>query len=443
MVAKALSENKTAKKILDPACGPATFSRALHESGETRIELHCYDVDERMTNYTVKKNKEYGFRGSTKLKDYLADTSLAGSFDIAIMNPPYIRQENIPHDAKKNYHDYLTTTLCDSVDKRANLFALFLLKGLIDLKVGGILCAIVYDAIMSSAYGKKTLALINRHADLLSSTAVQAPFEKVLVDAQILLYRKRASPTPKSGENRPSNKTGYVPLETLLQSRRGTALPARKGFLAKNGELYYRKSVPFFIKQGSLNGLIVKPDTRAYLAESLINNRNVISTWLQKRAQKIGIHLSRTSIPGVKGYILFNYYIRSNPRHLWNKNNVAVSDNFYVSLTTCGFPAEAAWLLLNSDLYLEKLLEVSRNQGNGLRKLQLYEYKMAQVPDWRNLSEKNIFALEKIAKKLLANDAAHDDVRMHANNAAERMFNGKAKTSKSYRSRKHTLSSSL
>jgi hypothetical protein len=127
----------------------------------------------------------------------------------------------------------------------------------------------------------------------------------------------------------------------------------------------------------------------------------------------------RFEIEGVAGPILFNYYIRKSPRHLWNASNVAVADNFYVSAPTDGFPAEVAWLLLNADKYLEPIVSASRNQGNGLQKLQLFEYKNVVVPDWRLLPGKEVAKLLRLSRTLIAREASYSAVRQAANKAIE------------------------
>lgn len=424
MAREALAANKEIKKVLDPACGPATFSAALHAAGAKNIELDCYDVDERMSDFALALNKKYGFSGKTKHQDYLADTTLAGSFDLVITNPPYIRHEAIAPEAKNLYHNYLQEVLGEAVDRRANLFALFLLKGIVDLAKGGVLCAIVYDAITQSRYGKKTLALLSQHAELLSSVPAQAPFNGVLVDAQILLYRKRSEVRSKSMGSAEQTEKGCAPSELLLTTRRGTALPVRKGYIAIAGEPYFQRAVPFFIKQHKLASLVVEADARAYLAESLTCDIPELSNWLNERAHQNGIRLPQISVNAVRGQIAFNYYIRNAPRHLWNKDGIAIADNFYVSSTTDGFPAEVAWLLLNSDEYLDRFSAAARNQGNGLKKLQLYEYRQVLLPDWRLLPKRTINSLKKVATTLITDAADYMTVRDTANKNTKGLFNG-------------------
>ena len=421
MAQKALSFKPDARKVLDPSCGPATFSRSLNKAGANGLELICYDVDERMAQLTAEINHALGLFGEVRMRDYLLDQSLSGVFDLVIMNPPYIRQEAIPQNKKDIYHQYLTKMLESDLDRRANLFALFLLKGLVDLAPGGVLCAIVYDAITQSGYGKRTLELMARHAELLSSWSVQAPFQEVLVDAQILLYRKREHAFPRECQQPDRADDGFVALGQLLTIRRGTSLPLRKVFLASQTDPYYDRSEPFFVKQAKLSGLVVHPDERAYLADTPQDPE--VKDWLRERAGANNLESAKISVKSVKGPIAFNYYIRKAPRHLWNQENVAIADNFYVSTPIGGFPAEAAWLLLNSDPYLDSLVTSSRNQGSGLLKLQLYEYKQVRVPDWRGLSIREIKSLSAAAMALIDHGAVYDSVRQEANRSAEVLFN--------------------
>lgn len=423
MARMALSARKNIWKILDPACGPATFSMALHTEGSSGLHLDSLDIDERMVRYTAVQNKALGFSGSARTQDYLADTTLEGKYDLVIMNPPYIRQEQISSGNKNSYCKYLERHLACRIDRRSNLFALFLLKGLLDLRVDGILCAIVYDAVTQSGYGGKTLAIIERHAQYLSSDNVRTPFDGVLVDAQILLYRKYGSRKPKAQSKVSKPEAGCVSLDALLKSRRGTALPVRKGYLAEKADPFFTASVPFFIKQGKLKGLVIQPDARAYLEDSFADNNYDFVVWLKNRAKLNGIKLSRLSIPPVNGRILFNYYIRNAPRHLWNGSRIAVSDNFYVSHTKDFFPAEVAWLLLNSDQYLERLVAAARNQGNGLKKLQLYEYNQVMVPDWRLIDEPHLETLRKHATNLIDSNPDIESAKRIATCAAKEFLN--------------------
>ncbi len=422
MVREAFVLSPNAKKILDPACGPATFSKAINQLNFKEIELICYDVDPRMYNFTSHVNQKLELRGETRNQDYLLDSSLESNFDLVIMNPPYIRHERIQREIKENYHQYLSTKLGASIDKKSNLFALFLLKGILDLAPNGILCAIVFDAVQNSAYGKKTLSILNKYAELISTKTVIAPFKNVLIDAQILLYRKREKQISSVIEHNVSKSNLFIPLEELLKSRRGTALPKRAPFLANIGDKYYSYSSPFFIKQSRLDGLVIKPDQRIYLNNSESERVADYQEWMKERLEKYNISENKKNVNPIKGGIAFNYYIRNAPRHLWNKDNIALSDNFYVSDPKNDFPAEVAWLLLNSDQYLNRFIASARNQGNGLLKLQLYEYKNVLLPNWNLLSPVDIAELSHLSKSLIQSGAQPKKVQEIATNVVKKLM---------------------
>jgi len=404
-----------AVKALDPACGPATFSTAFHDAGGHNVTLDCFDIDPRMVKATAASNHQYGIQGAVVQDDYLAATKLCNTYNLVIMNPPYIRQELISQRSKQSYHKYISGALGEETDKRSNLFVLFLLKGIVDLVPGGILCAIVYDAITQSRYGKRALRTLERHAVKIEQKSVKAPFQGVLVDAQVIIYRKRNAPLLALNRETLSEVTaGFAQLSALLQSRRGTPLTTRALYLAKATDPHFHEAKPFFVKQGALQSLIVKVDARAYVGKL----SNTAQMWLATKSASVGRKTpGNIETKGVSGPILFNYYIRKSPRHLWNVSNVAVADNFYVSAPTDEFPAEVAWLLLNSEKYLEPIVLASRNQGSGLRKLQLFEYKNVVVPDWRLLPGEAVAKLLHLSRTLIAREASYSAVRQAADKA--------------------------
>jgi hypothetical protein len=70
---------------------------------------------------------------------------------------------------------------------------------------------------------------------------------------------------------------------------------------------------------------------------------------------------------------------------------------------------------MNSDEYLDRLVAAARNQGNGLKKLQLYEYRQVLLPDWRILPKRTISAMQKVATALIKDEADYKTVRAIAN----------------------------
>ncbi len=425
MIIELFQTGKSIKKILDPACGPGTFSKAIHQAGIRDVKLDCFDIDEKMVSLTRKINKELNLKADALTGDYLVKHNLSQQYDAVIMNPPYIRHELIDLTHKDEYYNYLQRHFSERIDRRSNLFVLFLFKAILDLKADGVLCAIVYDAISESRYGKKALKILSRHAQLIKNIHIKTPFNKTLIDAQILIYKKLKNPTTELSNDSDSK---HVPedcarLGDLMHVRRGVGLISRKIFIAKEADPFYNSSVPFLMKQRKPDCLLATSDSRAYFIDNVDDKK--LLKWLESRINNGSENLTRLSHKKVSGPILFNYYIRNNPRHLWNVNMDVVADNFYVGSTKNEFPNSVAWLLLNSDIFLESILLSGRNQGSGLKKLQLYEYKDAVVPDWRKITNKHIQELDVVAKQLIMQNADSNEVKSTINTKLREILNVK------------------
>jgi hypothetical protein len=407
-------------KILDPAVGPATFQRAFYNFSQDRtkhIVFSGYDIDKRMCSSTRLFCKEKGLRATIRNEDFIL-SDCNEQYDAVIMNPPYIRQECIPSELKRTYYKKLENELGFKIDRRSNLFVLFLLKSLFVLRPGGIMCVIVYDAIMHSKYGAEAMQQIERRADILGNIEAKAPFGDAIIDARIITWQKRESerlvPETQTANCSPSNA---VPLGTLLKTIRGTALPYRKIFIANPGDKYYSSASPIFIKQRNPNVMTCEEYELAYL-----NASAELQNWLLARIENGRLHNRQTYIKPITGGLCFNYYLRNRPRHLLNTKGLAISDNYYVSTPLNRFPEKAAWILLNSDMYVNQILSCARNQGRGLLKLQAYEYRLAPVPNWNLLSSSKVGKLVSAAETLLNNIPSYDDFRSIATNLAKEVF---------------------
>jgi predicted Fe-Mo cluster-binding NifX family protein len=99
------------------------------------------------------------------------------------------------------------------------------------------------------------------------------------------------------------------------------------------------------------------------------------------------------------GNFIFNYYLRKNIDFIYNPNKFLSSDNFYI--LNIKNNELANFSILNSSFTRLNTLSNSRSQGNGLRKIQLYEFKEVKVIDINKLSEENIKKLELLGKELM------------------------------------------
>lgn len=406
--------------IIDPAVGPATFIKALYKYRLIRAstQIIAYDIEQKYVDYSMKYLKRLGIDGLVFLDDYLLNNNKIKA-DLIIMNPPYIRHERIPPDLKNKY----LNSIGYNIDGRSNLYVYFLLKALKDLKNQGILCAIVYDTIHYSKYGKKLWEIIKSELKILKTENVEMPFNNVLVNAVILVAKKKKSRSqlflniPTSINPLPDK---YAYLKDLVFIQRGTGLLNTSVFMAKPKDDYFNYSKQFIKKTTKIDGMIVQKDhsERAYLFEDYSSVPKSLQDKLQQKVDKIysikGRDRTKTLRDTIKrkpkrwflhkivrSKVIFNYYFRKEPRFLLNPYELPIADNFY-AIKPFNFNEECAWILLNSSYYKQSLIKASRPQGNGLSKIQVYEIKNAIVPDWRKLSKYEINSLAEIAKKCKA-----------------------------------------
>ena len=277
--------------IVDPAVGPGTFVESLHKFGflNRTTSLQAFDVDDRMVKATRELSEVNGLSCEVTHANYLTYASLKNHADFVIMNPPYIRHEKLSESDKLAYANTIAAHLGERIPKRSNLFAYFLLKGLSDLKYGGVLCAIVYDGLTETKVGQSVLQLIQRNSEILVMKPVKMPFDGAIIDASIVLMRR----TPfriEISEPITTSRTrdGYVQVLDLANVYRGTGLINSKFFLAKPEDPFYG-TANVFIKKGARNtGLVIDDDhsERAYLFETVQEVPPNFTGWVLDRAKK-------------------------------------------------------------------------------------------------------------------------------------------------------------
>lgn len=422
MVRLAREHSAKIEKVLDPSCGPATFSVALNKVLGDSFKVDCFDIDHRMCNLTKEIHCRLNLEGSRVVN---ADFLLLGQnelqdYDLVIMNPPYIRQELISKRNKDIYRKNILSNTEFKIDRRSNLYIYFLLKSCLALRKGGIMCAIVYDSLRYTYYGTLAMEFLRQNGTVVQSVNVQMPFEGVLIDAEILVFVKGQPSTLLVGMTESNNS--LVALSNLVNCRRGTALPNRSVYIANKNDAAIAYSEPFFLRQKSLSGCLIKADERAYLKSSFSIDEPGMIDFLKDKANQLGKKVSISQPTHVVAPIAFNYYIRNKPRFLFNGEMIPFSDNF-ISVTPKGsFPVLAAWLLLNSSVFIDSLMKEARTQGNGLKKLQVFEFKRAKVPNWALLPTSLISILEQSALKLIHDDADFDRVRSVADELTKDFF---------------------
>lgn len=177
--------------VLEPAFGLGAFSRSLFKQNP-KVRVVGYEADATIYNYAAENVAQAGSDVLLYNEDYLR-ASWEDKYDGIICNPPYLK-----------FHDYDNASLVPLVNEQlgirlngfTNLYTLFLLKSISQLRDGGRMAYIVPSEFLNSDYGvevKRALLRsgVLRHVAVVDFT--QCAFDDALTTACILLCHKDGS----------------------------------------------------------------------------------------------------------------------------------------------------------------------------------------------------------------------------------------------------------
>lgn len=435
--------------ILDPCIGPNTFFKAMTEDF-SNCNLKGVEIDIKLISEEIKRFYESPNR--TLINGSFFDLPFSEKFDLIIQNPPYVRQELLADGAnsKENIR-YNVTSILSTIPSQSNLYIYFLLKSILHLKDGGVMVAVIYDSWLYSSFGKflKETFLKLGHLDNIYHFKKSA-FDDVEIGATVIKFvkdknhKKSISYYPMSDLNDLRTYNGlnanclkikqqelltysfnnhsiinfksslFKELKTIVSQpiQRGTSAIVNSHFIFSKNELPELKPIVKDVSQIktytvnqvnayilAVNGSICN-ETKQYLesvkneilkapAQKLIAVKRVIET----KSDWYKINLKAT------GNFIFNYYLRKNIDFIYNPNKFLSSDNFYT--LNIKNNELANFSILNSSFTRLNTLSNSRSQGNGLRKIQLYEFKEVKVIDINKLSKEKVKKLELLGKELI------------------------------------------
>ena len=390
-------------RILDPAGGPGTFLLAAQKSSIKFGSFDVFEIDPRLTKYIHENFNSPDLK--IFIQDFLTYEHMEPNYDVAVLNPPYIRHELVDEEQKRLVSDIILSRTSRQFTKRTNYFGYFLVLTASLLKPGGVMCAIVYDSLKATRYGQEILDYLLTSGSFISRQVISAPFENRMIDAEILLWKKNVSqevePLELLFENNISVPNGYCLLSDLANVKRGTSFLKREYFVNKSNE-NDSKFIEMVTKQPMASGLLVESNIYGLFksnkpAEDIEKLEQLKKFYNDPKLQE----LSALPTP-IYGDILFNYYIRENTRHLLNEKNLPASDNFYCVTPKNRDMRIVHWVVANSDQNIKNLLSASRMQGSGLRKLQLFEYVNSYFPDYRKFKSEDIRIINEIGNTAIA-----------------------------------------
>ncbi|MDR2065523.1 MAG: N-6 DNA methylase [Prevotellaceae bacterium] len=152
LLTKWLSGNENLQTVLEPAFGLGIFTRTLLSKKKNEIEIKGFEVDSVI--FEQAKN-ELGNKVNLLLEDYMYN-DWDNKYDGIVCNPPYFK-----------FHDYDNKNMLKEIEKHlkcklngfTNLYTLFLLKSIYQLKPNGRCAYIIPSEFLNSDYGK----LVKQH----------------------------------------------------------------------------------------------------------------------------------------------------------------------------------------------------------------------------------------------------------------------------------------
>ena len=182
-------KNNNVKTLLEPAFGLGIFSRLALKKNQN-IKIKGFDVDATIY-YRAYKN----FQNSNVdlyLEDYLYN-DWHNKYDAIICNPPYLK-----------FHDYENLEILKEIKKRlninlsgfTNIYTLFLLKSIYQLKQNGKIAYIIPSEFLNSNYGesiKKYLLESKLLKEIIIFDFKENIFDKAITTSAILFLEKTQS----------------------------------------------------------------------------------------------------------------------------------------------------------------------------------------------------------------------------------------------------------
>lgn len=456
MAAWILHDKKNNASILEPAFGLGIFSKSLYKINPT-VKIVGYDIDETIYSYACENFPISTYNISLRKENYLTSSWL-NQYDGIICNPPYLK-----------FHDYDNTTFIPQVNSQlnirlngfTNIYSLFLLKSISQLKDNGRLAYIVPSEFLNSDYGIEVKRVLLESGTLKHVIVVdfnQCAFNDALTTACILLCQKDNysdvihfskikdiaklddslfnNSTFLSNELKPEIKWKYyyedkhsvkynnlVPFSTFAKVSRGIATGANDYFAFNASKIDtfnipQKCFLPCICHASDVQNLVFNTHDFDYLSKS---NKNVFL--FNGKADETDIHVKRYINIGVEKGINKKYltscrspwyalekrmpapiwvtvFNRKGLRFVRNKAGVYNLTTFHCIYNNNVVDTEVLFAYLVTDVAKEIFLDNSRQYGKGLIKFEPNDLNNGNIVDLRLLNNEEKKFVNKISEKL-------------------------------------------
>lgn len=415
-------------EIIDPCFGQGVFIKSLQKAKYKKIT--GLEID------TVTYNKtDFKVFHQCNLKNIdFFKYNPQNQVDGFILNPPYVRQEDIDEMKELGVTKETIRKKCGDfkIYSKANMYLYFVARCIYLLREGGQMVVIFPNVWVKTPDGKKFFAqiqnkgLINNIIQVSGSPFVGNP----LVDVMIMKFTKGGKGETKE-ETLFINKNGTIELtdgeriervysnncvflSSIAKVRRGLSTGFNKIFINpqiksdkfKVDILSTPKDVQGYTTNGAKIDKLLTISSKTKITEAVSTYiENAESIILKKGAPKTLVNLIQSgkkwyslTLP-LKPDIIFPYIIRDNVRFIKNDAKVIVRDNFYSINSSIN-----SYLLLGllNNYYIYSQLEsCGKSYGKGLLKIQKYDIDKLVIPDPNNISLNDREKIIEYAKLLI------------------------------------------
>lgn len=407
--------------IVDPCMGMGVFIRSLIKKNFNNIT--GIEID----SNTYNSIDSVLFSECNLLnKDFFSFTP-SKNVDGFILNPPYVRQEEIDDMNILGLNkDYISDKCGDfSIYSKANLYLYFIARCISLLKEGGEMIAIYPNSWLNTPDGNNFYSQILKHGsvDLLIQVEGYPFVGNPLVDVMIMKFTKGGNTNTIKKSLVVSNNELFIrdcfdsvsfegfdciPLSNVASIRRGLTTGYNRVFINpdindetfKDSILSSPKDIPGYTTiNARLDKLLRINCTKNIPCEiEKYLNKCACQIVANKKPKSLVELINKNKcwyilpIPQTSD-IIFPYIIRENVRFVLNESRVIVRDNFY-SISSNISPKLLMALLNN--LFIFSQLELhGKSYGNGLLKIQKYDVDNLVIP---NPSKLDIISQEKLIK---------------------------------------------
>ena len=451
-----LNGRKDKVDILEPAFGLGIFSRSMFKLNP-QIRVVGYDIDKTISAYANEYFDRPKYDISLSNENYLT-ASWSEKFDGIICNPPYLK-----------FHDYDNATLVPIVNNKlhthlngfTNIYTLFLLKSIFQMKEGGRMAYIIPSEFLNSDYGvevKRTLLQsgVLRHVIIVDFT--KCAFDDALTTACILLCENNATSvnihfsniddvakldssltdytTFDSRQLDPeikwkqyyedtwsSNYNHLVPFSTFAKVSRGIATGANNYFTFKRSKIdtynipesSFRRCI---CHAADVQNLIFTTedfedisnrDKTVYLFDGCVNENDPHIMNYLRMGEAIGVDKKYLTASRNPWYALENrhpspiwvsVFNRNGLRFVRNKAGVHNLTTFHCVYNIGEIDTDILFAYLVTNVAKEIFLDNSRQYGNGLVKFEPNDLNKGNVLDLRFLTTEEKSFILRASKKL-------------------------------------------